>query len=353
MKKFYIAATKRGQPPGAAIYTGKKTEVPIRIQVVQYTKDQLDEHEFDAVEDCLPYADGPAVSWVNIDGLNHAGSIEKVGRHLGLHPLIIEDILHPHQRPKIEDSETTVFMVLRMLRVDSATGEISSEQISFVLNESGLFSFQESAGDVFDGVRERLRKMKGCVRRKGADYLLYSLVDAIIDHYFTVLEHLGERIERVELALMSDPQPTLLNEIYAMKRELLYIRKSVWPLRECIGKLERAENPLFHEETQAYVRDLYDHTIQVIDTVESFRDMLSSVQDLYLSCLGNKTNQVMKVLTIIATIFIPITFIAGIYGMNFEGMPELNWRYGYMAVWGVMLLMVAGMLLLFRAKKWF
>lgn len=353
LKKLYVPSAKRGQPPGTPVYTGEKTDVPIRMHGIRYTPETLEEKTFDSVEETYDYIESLPVTWINIDGLHKAEIIDRIGRRAGLHPLIIEDILHTHQRPKIEDHGSVLFLVLRMLRVDPEQPEILSEQISFALVNNTLLSFQESPGDVFDGVRERIRKEQGRIRTMEADYLLYSLMDAAVDNYFKVLEHFGERIEVIETALMDDPYPELLNRIYALKRELLYIRKAVWPLREAVGALERGDSVLIREGTQVYLRDLYDHTIQVIDTIESFRDMLSGVQDLYLSSLGNKTNEVMKVLTIIATIFIPITFVAGIYGMNFEVMPELKWPYGYAAVWGLMLALVAVMLFYFRRKKWF
>ena len=353
MKKFYISSSKRGQPPGAPIYTGEKTDVPIQIRVIQFDAKTLAEEELETVGETAQYAHPEKTIWINIDGLNDTDSIQQIGEQVGLHALIVEDILHTHQRPKCEDLGDAVFIVLRMLSVSPDQDEVNSEQISFVLHQTALISFQEVPGDVFEPVRERIRKMQGRVRKQGADYLLYALIDAVVDHYFKVLEQFGERIEEIEKDLMENPYPETLNEIYALKRELLYVRKAVWPLREVIGVLQRGENALIQKATQAYFRDLYDHTIQVIDTIESFRDMLSSVQDLYLSSLGNKTNQVMKVLTIIATIFIPITFIAGIYGMNFEVIPELKWKYGYAAAWGLMMAMALGMLVFFRKKKWF
>lgn len=353
VRKLYAPTVKHDDPPGTAVYTGEKTDVPVRIRVMNYTEELLEEYEPETIEETFDLADAPQTSWINIDGLNETATVEKIGLHVGLHSLIIEDILHTHQRPKMEDLGSSVYLVVRMLSLNPEKQELQSEQISFVLHGNTLISFQESPGDVFDGIRERIRKMQGRIRKKGADYLLYALMDAVVDHYFKVIEHFGERIEVVEAALMDDPYPELLNEIYAMKRELLYVRKAVWPLREAVSTLDRGESDLLQEGTQVYLRDLYDHTIQVIDTIESFRDMLSGVQDLYLSSLGNKTNQVMKVLTIIATIFIPITFIAGIYGMNFEIIPELKWKYGYVAVWVVMISMTVGMLAYFRRKRWF
>jgi magnesium transporter len=352
LKKLYVPSAKRGQPPGTPVYTGEKTDVPIRIRVIHYSADVLEEKEFDDIAETFSYIESPPTSWINIDGLHKPEIISAIGKKARLHPLLIEDILHTHQRPKVDDQGNNICLVVRMLRVHSERPEILSEQISFVLVNNTLISFQESPGDVFDSVRDRIRTKKGRVRKMGADYLLYSLMDAVVDNYFKVLEQLGERIEAIEAALMEDAYPELLNQIYAIKRELLYIRKAVWPLREAVGSLERGENELIAEAAHVYLRDLYDHTIQVIDTIESFRDMLSGVQDLYMSSLGNKTNEVMKVLTIIATIFIPITFIAGIYGMNFEIIPELKWRFGYAAVWVIMIAMVVAMLIYFRRKKW-
>jgi magnesium transporter len=353
MRKFYVPSGRRGLPPGTPVYTGEKTDVPIQLRVIHYSEEQFEERTLDSIEDLFEYVEAPPTSWINIDGLHEPELVEKMGNQAGLHALIIEDILHTHQRPKVEDLGTAIYLVVRMLSIHPENREVQSEQISFVLVNNTLISFQESPGDVFESIRERIRQKQGRIRSKGADYLLYALMDAVADNYFKVLEELGERIETIETDLMQDPYPEMLNEIYSLKRELLYIRKTVWPLREAIGSLERGENALIKEGTSVYLRDLYDHTIQVIDTIESFRDMLSGVQDLYLSSLGNKTNQVMKVLTIIATIFIPITFIAGIYGMNFEVIPELKWRYGYAAVWVVMLAMVGVMLVFFRRKKWF
>jgi magnesium transporter len=353
MKKFYIPSIKRGQPPGSPVYTGEKTEVPIRISVIQYSKEELLEKELDTIEQTYDYLEGTQTAWININGLHEPEIIAGIGNRIGIHALIIEDILHTHQRPKLEDLGSGIYLVLRMLSIHPDSREVLSEQISFVLADRALVTFQESPGDIFDGVRERIRKQQGRVRRMGADYLLYVLTDVVVDYYFKVLEELGERLESIESDLMENPYPEMLNQIYAMKREVLYIRKAVWPLREAVSSLARAESSLIAEGTTVYLRDLYDHTIQIIDTIESFRDMLSGVQDLYLSSLGNKTNQVMKVLTIIATIFIPITFIAGIYGMNFDVIPELHWRYGYAAVWTLMILMVLVMLFYFRNKKWF
>jgi len=353
LKRLFTVSSKRGQPPGTMVYTGQRRDEPLRISLIDYNAENVSEHVDIPIDDCMGCKVSDSVSWINIDGLNDSSVIEKVGERFGVHPLVLEDVLHTTQRPKLEDHSDYLFLVVRMLYIPPGSDEIQSEQLSFILTEHCLITFQERAGDVFDEVRDRIRKNHGRVRKMGVDYLLYALMDAIVDNYFLIMETTGEKIESIEQAMMQNPDEVLLNELYRMKRELLYIRKSTWPLREAVGGLERGESTLLKKKTSPFIRDLYDHTIQVIDTVETFRDMLSGVQDLYLSSMGQKTNQVMQVLTIIATIFIPLTFVAGIYGMNFEHMPELAWKYSYLVFWGVILLLTFGMVIYFRRKKWF
>jgi magnesium transporter len=353
MKHLFTTSAKRGQPPGTMVYTGPRTDEPLRISLIDYDAAQIREQADLSAKDCIPLKESGSVSWININGLNDTKVIEEIGTAFDIHPLVLEDILHTTQRPKLEDYGHYLFLVARMLYLSPESGDVQSEQISFILTEHCLISFQERAGDVFDAIRDRLRKNHGRIRKGGADYLLYALMDSVVDQYFLIMEKTGEQIETLEQSLMENPEGILLNRLYAQKREMLYLRKSVWPLREAVGGLERGESTLIKKKTYAYLRDLYDHTIQVIDTVETFRDMLSGVQDLYLSSMGQKTNQVMQVLTVIATIFIPLTFVAGVYGMNFETMPELGWRYSYPAIWLVMILIAAGMLCYFRRKKWF
>ncbi|MBN2162862.1 MAG: magnesium/cobalt transporter CorA [Pontiellaceae bacterium] len=353
LKRLFTVSAKSGQPPGTIVYSGHRTAEPTRISLFEYDTDQLSEKHDIQLEECAGCLQSEAVSWINVDGLNDASSVERIGELFNIHPLVLEDVLHTTQRPKLEDNGTYLFLVVRMLYIPEGSKEVQSEQLSFILTENALITFQECAGDVFESVRERIRNSHGRIRKMGVDYLLYALMDAIVDGYFLIMESTGEQIEAIEQSMMEDPSAVLLNQLYHMKRELLYLRKSVWPLREAIGALERGESALLTEKTSAYIRDLYDHTIQVIDTVETFRDMLSGVQDLYLSSMGQKTNQVMQVLTIIATIFIPLTFVAGIYGMNFDYIPELHWKYSYFAFWGVILLMTLGMVIYFRRQKWF
>jgi magnesium transporter len=279
--------------------------------------------------------------------------LEQLGERFGLHPLVVEDILNTDQRPKLEDYGEYLFIVLKShYHSDGESGDAEIEQISLVLGPNYVLSFQERAGDEFEPVRERIRSNKGRVRRQGADYLAYSLIDLIADTYFLVLERLGERMETLEEELVTDPTTETLQAIHKLKREMVFLRKSIWPLREVIGALERGESPLIQDTTGVYLRDVYDHIIQVIDTVETYRDMLSGMLDIYLSSVSNRMNEVMKVLTIIATIFIPLTFVAGVYGMNFKHMPELEWPWAYPLVWLAMIIIAGLMVAYFRRKRW-
>jgi len=291
------------------------------------------------------------VLWLDIDGVHDESIIAAVGRAAGIHPLTLEDIMHTGERPKMEESESALFVSLRMLRLRDDQ-EIEDEQVSLVLGRSWVLSFQERTGDVFDPVRERIRHGRGRVRGAGADYLLYSLIDATVDQYFVVLEAIGERVEEIYERVTGDSGRQTLDAIRRLKRELLYLRRAVWPLRDVLSELLRGESPLLSAETLPYVRDVYDHTVQILDATETYREMMGSLVDVYLSGVNQRTNEVMKVLTMIATLFIPLTFIVGIYGMNFSWMPELRWRYGYFLVLAAMAAVAAGMLTYFRRKRW-
>jgi magnesium transporter len=349
---------KAGLPPGTLVHIGEKKVEAVKISYLDYDERNFQEKQVSDIEECFPFKTTPTVTWINIDGLHDVEIIEKLGNQFELHPLILEDILHTEQRPKYEDFDKYIFIVLRMFQYNKQIQDIESEQVSLILGTNFVISFQERIGDVFDSVRERLRNAKGKIRKMGSDYLAYALLDAIVDSYFAILEKFGERIESMEEKLVADPTEKTLQLIHNMKREMILLRKSIWPLREVISGVQRSESSLISETTGLYLRDVYDHTIQVIDTVESFRDMVSGMLDIYLSSISNKMNTVMKVLTIIATIFIPLTFIAGIYGMNFNpekspwNMPELNWYWGYPAVWLVMVVVMVIMLIYFKRKKW-
>ena len=334
------------------MYIGKKKVDKVKITTINYDEKQFQEKEVETIDEIFPFSDTSTATWINLDGIYQLDNIEKIGKHFKIHPLVLEDIMNTGQRPKMEDFGDYLFLVLKMLSYDEEENETKIEQVSLILSSKFVISFQESEGDVFDPIRERIRTDRGRIRKMGVDYLAYSLIDAIVDNYFMVLEKIGEKIEDIEEELVKNPTPEVLHTIHRLKRELIFLRKSVWPLREVISRLERWESPLIDKSIDIYLRDVYDHTIQVIDALETFRDMLSGMLDIYLSSVSNRMNEVMKVLTIIATIFIPLTLVAGIYGMNFKYMPELDWFWGYPMVYMIMLAMSAVMLVYFRRKKW-
>ncbi len=345
-------SAKSGLPPGSLIHIGEEKTEDIKITVIDYDESGYREEDFATIEQCFVFKERPSVTWINIEGLHNTANIQKLGDCYGFHPLVLEDILNTDQRPKVEDFEEYVYIVLKMLH-DGRSPQTSAEQVSVIFGTNFVISFQEGMkGDVFNAIRERIRTGKGRIRSMGADYLAYSLVDSIVDNYFVVLEKLGERIEDLEDELVKNPVAETLHEIHALKREMIFLRKAVWPLREVISSMERGESSLIKDSTKIYLRDVYDHTIQVIDAIETSRDMLSGMLDIYLSSMSNRMNEVMKFLTIIGTIFIPLTFIAGVYGMNFEHMPELKWRWGYFGLWGAMIGIGVFMLFYFKKKKW-
>ncbi len=344
---------KVNMPPGTIMHIGEKKAETVKITIIDYDENNFQERQVQNIEESFQFKQTPSVTWINIDGLHDVSIIEKIGQHFELHPLVLEDIVTTGQRPKIEDYETYIFIVLKMLSYNMELNAIQSEQVSVVLGKNYVISFQESAGgDVFDTMRDRIRTSKGKIRKMAADYLAYSLIDAVVDHYFLILERLTEQIEDLEDELVEASSNETGTHIRALKRELIFLRKSVWPLREVVGALARTESDLVAKSTEPYLRDVYDHTVQVIDTVETFRDMASVMLECYLSSISNRLNAIMKVLTVIATIFMPLTFITGIYGMNFKFMPELEWQYGYFFVWVVITVITGGMLFYFSRKKW-
>jgi len=349
MKK---AHKKVGLAPGTLVHVGERKIEKVRIRIIDYDETQLEEKEAKTVEECFPFKDKPTITWINIDGVHDMEAMGKIGKHFDLHPLILEDIVNTQQRPKLEDFGSHVFVVLKMLYYDKVKRELEAEQVSLIFGSNFIISFQERVGQIFEPLRERIRKGKGRLRKSAADYLAYALIDCIVDNYFVVLEQLGEGIEDIEQDLTTNPTLETLQAIRTFKKEMIFLRKSVWPLREVVNSLERGESSLIHKSTGIYLRDVYDHTIQIIDTVESYRDMLSGMLDVYLSSISNKMNEVMKILTIFAAIFIPLTFVAGIYGMNFSFMPELGWHWGYFVVLMVMATIGVSLLVYFKRKKW-
>jgi magnesium transporter len=345
-------ARKTGLAPGTVVYVGKKASKNLFIDVFDYNKDYLDEKQLKNIEEAFTYENKDTVTWINVNGLNHVKEIEKLGTDFELHPLILEDITNTKQRPKLEEHQEYIFVVLKMLYFDKDQN-LKFENISFIQGTNYVLSFQEMDGDVFDPVRDRLRNNKGRVRSNGADYLLYVLMDAIVDNYFNLIEVMGEKIEELEENLFEEKSKNdLIQEIHGLKREILKIRRAVYPLREVVNRIDKVDDSLISEKTQLYLRDLYDHVIQVSESIEIQRELIWGLMDMYMTTISNRMNEVMKVLTIMATIFIPLTFIAGIYGMNFENIPELKFQYGYFVLWGVMLAIFLGMIYYFKRREW-
>ncbi len=356
MSQDFISSKNVGLPPGTPIYVGEEEPEPAHISIITYDEQNFMEKEFTDVSDLgidelCGYLESPDITWLNIDGLD-VNIIERLGNKMGFHPLILEDIMNTTQRPKVEEYDRYIFLVLKMLSYDEKKEEVYAEQVSLVLCDKYVISFQERRGDIFDSLRDRIRNSKGIIRKMGADYLGYALIDTVVDGYFVILERLGDRIEDVEDELVEAPDTDTIHDIHNLKSQMITLRKSVWPLREVINRLDRLTIQYFNATTGIYLRDVYDHTIQVIDAIETYRDLLSSMLDIYLSSISNKMNEIMKVLTIIGTIFLPLTFITGVYGMNFSYIPELDWRYGYPLVWTIMITVIVIMILFFRRRKW-
>jgi magnesium transporter len=337
-------------PPGTVEADVSLQAQRVVITVLQFNESFIEEKVFYNLSDFKDISSTSYVTWINVDGIHDASVIEKIGSLYEIHPLTLEDIANTDQRPKFEDYENYVVVMMKMLYYDS---ELHNEQLSVVLKNNVVITFQENhGGDAFYPIRKRLKEAKGRVRKYGADYLCYALIDAVVDSYFNILEVIGDKIELMDEQLIAEPTPDTLQVLHSMKREMIFLRKSVWPVRDMVNSLERSETTLIQPSTDVYLRDVHDHVIRVIETVENYRDLINGMMDIYLSSLSNKMNEVMKVLTIISTLFIPVTFIVGVYGMNFDYMPELRSPYGYGATWLVMLVIMISLLYYFRRKKW-
>jgi magnesium transporter len=350
------AAQKRGAAPGTLVYVGPETGEPVGLSYLAYDQGALLEKgrtgPTATLEECLEELRGPRTAWINVDGVHDVSLIQELGGALDLHRLVLEDILATSQRAKLEEYPSYLYLVVRMVHWDEEREGIADEQVSLVVGDRWVVSLQERRGDVFEGVRDRLRQGRGLIRSRGAGYLGYALVDTLVDHYFGVIEKVSDRIEVLEAEVLENPDPAVVERIHRLKREMLLVRRAIWPLREVVSQLARDPLPFIDDETRVFARDVYDHTVQVIDTVETLRDLLGGLTDLYMSGVSNRMNEVMKVLTMIATIFIPLSFLAGLYGMNFEVMPELSFSWGYPALLGVMALTAVGMVIYFRRKGW-
>jgi magnesium transporter len=346
-------SAKAGLPPGTLVHIGAPRVGATSVRILDYDVNGVREKAHAGLADCLPFRDTESVTWIDIEGLQDIPLLEGLGQCYGLHPLILEDILNTDQRPKTDDMDDYIYVVLQMLDFDPRTLEVVSEQVSLVLGRHHVISLQEGReGDLFEPLRERIRNGKGRIRRQGPDYLAYALLDTIIDHYFAIMEKFAERIEALEDELVGNPGPETLHQIHRLKREMIFLRKAAWPLRELVNALEKSESELIRPATKLFLRDLYDHAIHIVDSIETHREMLSGMLDIYLSSVSNRMNQVMKVLTIIATLFMPLTFLAGIYGMNFKHMPELDWPWGYPLLLLAMFGLAGAMVYFFKKKNW-
>ncbi len=351
-KKKALRRKHAGTAPGTLMLVGEQKTEAVDISIIDFTASQIDERKVATIEECFEYRDKQSVTWINIDGLHDLTLFEKLGEHFGVDSLVLEDCLNTRQRPKIDDYGTYVFVVMKMLYMNPERTLTEREQVSLLLGENYIISFQERPGDVFSLVRERLRAGRGRIRSRKADYLAYALIDALVDHYFAVLDEFSDRIEELDTKVIEEPTPAVLQEVYLLKREIVHVRRNIAPLREVLSSLHKGDPKLVSQATEKFFADVYDHVLQVVESIDANREILSGLIDLYLSSASNRTNDIMKVLTIMAAIFIPITFIAGVYGMNFEVIPELKWKYGYFYVWSVMLGLVLAMLLYFKKKKW-
>ena len=344
-----------GSAPGLLARPGAGPS-EVQIRVMRYSSEKLDEVKASSVEEALAHLDGAGIVWIDVIGLD-VTTLEVLGEKLGLHALALEDVMHAGQRPKVDDYGDHAFVVLK--QVQQRSGATAFEQISLFLGAGFVLTVQETPEDDWEPVRQRIRSGRVRIRKSGADYLAYALIDAVIDSYFPLLEELGDRIENLQEALLEQADREMLERIHAINRELILIRRAAWPHREVANALERSESGLVKKGTRVFLRDCYDHTVQTLDILESYRDLAGGLKDLYLSIVSNRMNEVMKVLTVMASIFIPLTFLAGIYGMNFDpeasrwNMPELGWRWGYPAFWLTILALAAGMILLFKRKNWF
>lgn len=345
---------KAGLPPGSLIHIGDILSSRIKISIMEYSEAGLIEKEDVDIQQCLEHIETPAMTWIQVYGVNDPAKVAFIGNHFKLHPLILEDILNTGQRAKLDVYQDQLFIVVRMLLYKHGIkdGELKDEQVSIILGPNYLISFLEHEDNIFTTVKDRIRQSNNRIRRMGSDYLAYALLDTIVDHYFIVLEEMDVYLEKLEEELVSSPKPFTLQKIQHTKRDTIFLRKSIWPMREVISRFQRIDSPLVTSVTQVYLRDVYDHTIQAIDIIEMFRDIVSGMLDLYISNINIRTNDIMKVLTIVSTIFVPLTFISSLYGMNFEYMPELHTRWGYPLTLFIMLSVAVGMLIFFRRRHW-
>lgn len=345
-------SAKSGLSPGSLIHVGERLESEVRISVLEYERDAIEAYDTLSMGELIERKRPDTVTWVTVTGLHDVGPIEAMGQHFGIHPLVLEDILNTHQRPKFEEFDDYLFIVLKSLRFDQQAETVAYEQISLLLLEGFVFTFKEKSDETFEPIRLRLMNGHSHFRSHAGDYLAYALLDTIVDQYFVFQDSLDQALDALEDEVLESPTPDTLARIQRLKREMVLVKRGIAPLRELLSTLVRSETSLIRESTKVYLRDVYDHALRVAESFESYRDLLSGFLDVYLSNISNKMNEVMKVLTVFAAIFIPLTFIAGIYGMNFEHMPELKWVWAYPLLWVGFLTIAGGLLLYFKRKKW-
>ena len=343
---------KIGEPPGTLIYTGKIRREKSKLRILNYTKDDFEIKEIEDLKIVSSLLEKNKNNWINVTGLANVNLIENIGNLFDLHPLVMEDILNTLQRPKLEEFEKYIFIVLKNLLWNEERGEFDQEQISLILGDTFVLSFQEEESDIFQPIIDRIKIPKGKVRTMGPDYLLYALVDLIVDNYFIVMEYISEKIETIEDELISEPEVETLRKIYRIKRTVIDLRKFIWPLRELVNKLQREQSKLISFSLQIYIRDVYDHIFRITETIDNYREIIFGMLDMYLSSVSNKMNDIMKVLTIISTVFIPLSFLTGFYGMNFPHMPEFAYPNSYPILISIMIGIFVIMILYFKRRKW-
>lgn len=346
------ASKKIGLSPGSLVYVGEKKDQPVQISILNYDAEGHDEMMNASVSDVLDFAAKKALTWIHVNGIHDISVIEDIGKAFGLHPLLLEDIVNTNHRPKLDDYDDYLFVVLKMPHAENTDQRFEIEHVCIVIGHDYILLFQESQSHIFDPVKDRIKRGKGRLQKYGVDYLAYALIDMIVDQYYGILESIGEEIEELQETSLAIQDQRLLSRIHDCKHRVMYLRKSIWPFREMISMMLRGESSQIKDYVMVYLQDVYDHVIQITDTVETYRDLLSGIMDIFMSGINNKMNEIMKVLTIISTLFIPLTFMAGVYGMNFKYMPELNWQLSYPVFWVAVIFIFFLMLVWFKHKKW-
>ncbi|HAW51538.1 MAG TPA: magnesium and cobalt transport protein CorA [Flavobacteriales bacterium] len=352
-KREHSVSHKAGLPPGSLVYVGMNKSTSSQLTVIDYNNDEYRKIDCKSPEETFPFRDTNTVSWINMNGIGDTKTLSAIATYFGLHPLLQEDLLNTSHTPKLEEYDEHLFLTFKLLSIDKKSNTIESEQISLVFGKTWVLSFQETENDEFDVLRDRIEQKKGLIREKNSDYLVYRIIDTVVDNYFLISDHLSDELEELEEEVLEDPNMQLLQRIQYFKRELIQLRKIMSPLREAISMLQKDSGKFIEHETTRYLRDVYEHIIHVTESIETHRDVLGGIMDLYLSGVSNKMNKVMQQLTIVATIFIPLTFLAGIYGMNFQYMPELGWKFGYAGFWGIIFVLLVIMTIYFKRKGWF